>query len=86
MGEAEITMDGARASELTTTAEEHVRRATPDVPPIWSLQLQKAERLNDLLRCRPGQKHYKRALRAYLDADRSLQKAFIERFGLETVF
>lgn len=42
----------------------------------------KAERLDELARWRPGQKHYKRALRAYLAADGSLQKVLMKRLGL----
>lgn len=43
------------------------------------LQRLKSECLKQLLKRKPGQKHYKRVLRAYLDADAHLQKALLER-------
>lgn len=47
------------------------------------LQRDKEERLKDLLKLKPGQKHYHRALKTYLEADALLQRAIIERLGLD---
>jgi hypothetical protein len=78
-------MDGAYQFELATMAE--TREAVEvQAPPIWSLQLVKAERLRILQRCAPGQPYYEQALHAYVEADRDLQKALVDRFGLDTVF
>jgi hypothetical protein len=41
------------------------------------LQQAKSETLKDLLQHKPGQKHYRRVLRAYLEADAALQRAII---------
>jgi hypothetical protein len=85
-----ITMDGAYQPQLATTAEAQTAPAqgAPETrsPPIWSLQLVKAERLRILQRCAPGQPYYEQALGAYVDADRDLQRALVDRFGLDTVF
>jgi hypothetical protein len=51
-----------------------------------SLRRAKAKRLDELLKHKRGEKHYKKALRAYLDADGALQKALLERLGLNEVF
>ena len=86
-------MDGAHQPERTIVAEaktivveakEQAARTRP--PPIWSLQLVKAERLSILRRCAPGQPYYEQALHAYVEADQDLQKALLERFGLDTLF
>jgi hypothetical protein len=42
----------------------------------------KAQRLAELLQARPGQKHYKRLLRAFLDADAELQLAYERQLNL----
>ena len=78
-------MDGAYEPELATTAEINEAPETRP-PPIWSLQLVKAERLKILRCCAPGQPYYEQALHAYVEADRDLQKALVDRFGLDTVF
>ena len=39
----------------------------------------KAERLEELLKRKPGQKHYKRSLKAFLDADAKAQKALLHQ-------
>jgi hypothetical protein len=78
-------MDGAYQPELATMAEAQVTLETRP-PPIWSLQLVKAERLKVLQCCATGQPYYEQALHAYVEADRDLQKALVDRFGLDTVF
>jgi hypothetical protein len=55
--------------------------SSPDEP-IESLQRAKAERLADLMTKRPGQKHYKRALRSFLDVDDALEKAMERKLRL----
>ena len=47
------------------------------------LRQAKEHKLRDLLRRKPGQQHYRRALRAYLEADDALQRAIIQRLGLD---
>jgi hypothetical protein len=47
------------------------------------LLVEKAERLTDLQNRKPGQKHYKRSLKAFLDADARLQKALLEKIEQE---
>ncbi len=76
-------MDSAYA--LRTTGEALAEPVTRATPPIWSLQLLKAERLRDLLSSTGGHEPYQLALHAYMEADRDLQKALVERFGLDTV-
>jgi hypothetical protein len=78
-------MDGAQKTQLALKAETPEAQATRP-PPIWSLQLVKAERLNILRRCAPGQPYWEQALHAYVEADRDLQKALLDRFGLDTVY
>lgn len=57
--------------------------AAQNTPEQFSrLQQAKDESLKDLLRRKPGQKHYRRALKAYLEADDALQRAIIQRLGL----
>ena len=51
--------------------------------PFKSLQRTKAARLRELMKRKPGQKGYKQALRAYLDADGELQKAIIKRLHVQ---
>jgi hypothetical protein len=80
-----ITMDGAYTTQLALKTETPEVQA-PRPPPIWSLQLVKAERLKILQRCAPGQPYYEQALHDYVEADRDLQKALVDRFGLDTVF
>lgn len=43
------------------------------------LLAEKAGKLEELRRRKPGQKHYKRSLRAYLDADAAVQSALLSR-------
>jgi len=63
-------------------AEEYRRPlAEPTTTPLRSLQLAQAERLRELLKRRPGQSHYRRSLRAFLDADAHLQNAILARLG-----
>jgi hypothetical protein len=47
------------------------------------LQRAKDDSLKDLLGRKPGQKHYRRSLRTFLEADDALQRAIIERLGLD---
>jgi hypothetical protein len=44
---------------------------------------EKAEMLEDLRKRKPGQKNYKRSLKAFLEADAKTQKALIERIERE---
>jgi hypothetical protein len=53
-----------------------------DEAAIERLRGAKAERLKALLAKKPGQKHYKRALRAFLEVDDELEKAREVRLGL----
>ena len=56
------------------------KHATPPTDtPLDGLRRRKSERLVELLKAKPGQKHYKRALRAYLDVDGDLQTALLRR-------
>lgn len=41
----------------------------------------KAEKLTDLMKRSPGQKHYKRSLTAFLEADAKAQKALMKHIG-----
>jgi hypothetical protein len=45
------------------------------VTPLDSLRQAKAESLKALMKKKPGQKHYKRTLRAFLEADQKLTDA-----------
>lgn len=47
------------------------------------LQQAKEERLKDLLKRKPAQQHYRRSLKAYLEADDALQRAIIQHLGLD---
>jgi hypothetical protein len=47
------------------------------------LRRAKDETLKELLARKPGQKHYRRALKAYLEADDALQRAIIQRLELD---
>jgi len=78
-------MDVAEKTRLATKAE-LLEALETRAPPIWSLQLIKAERLKILQGCAPGQPYYEQALQHFVDADRDLQKALVDRFGLDTVF
>jgi|HubBroStandDraft_6_1064221.scaffolds.fasta_scaffold1830642_2 hypothetical protein len=80
-----MTTDGADKTRLATEAELREALETRP-PPIWSLQLVKAERLKILRGCAPGQPYYEQALHAFVEADQDLQKALVDRFGLDTVF
>ena len=51
----------------------------PASPEYEELLAVKASRLEDLLKRKPGQKHYKRSLKAFLDADAKAQKALLQR-------
>ena len=79
-------MDSAYAETQLALKTETPEVQAPRPPPIWSLQLVKAERLKILQRCAPGQPYYEQALHDYVEADRDLQKALVDRFGLDTVF
>lgn len=41
----------------------------------------KAERLQDLLKRKPSEKHYKRSLRSYLEADGAFERAVMDRLS-----
>ena len=47
------------------------------------LQRTKDDRLKELLRRKPGHKHYRQALKEYLEADHALQGAIIARLGVD---
>jgi hypothetical protein len=47
------------------------------------LQRAKDDTLKALLARKPSEKRYRRALNAYLEADHALQRAIIERLGLD---
>ena len=47
------------------------------------LRLAKEESLRDLLKRKPGEKHYRRSLKTYLEADHALQTAIIRRLDLD---
>ena len=46
------------------------------------LLVEKADRLADLMKRRPGQKQYKASLKAFLEADAKAQKAVLKRIEL----
>jgi hypothetical protein len=80
-----MMMDGERQPQRTIVLEARETHETRP-PPIWSLQLIKAERLSILKRYAPGQPFYEQAFHAFLEADAELQKALVDRFGLDTIF
>ncbi len=47
------------------------------------LRRAKDDSLKELLGRKPGQKHYRRSLKAYLEADYALQRAIMERLGID---
>jgi hypothetical protein len=55
-----------------------------EVETFAKLRHAKDESLKDLLGRKPGQKHYRRALKAYLEADYALQRAIMDRLGIDT--
>lgn len=59
-----------------------MQTAEADEAVIERLRRAKAERLTALLAKKPGQKHYRRALRAFLEVDDELEKARELRLGL----
>jgi hypothetical protein len=50
--------------------------------PFIRLERMKADCLMELLKRRPGQKGYRKALRAYLEADADLQRAIMKQLRL----
>jgi hypothetical protein len=44
---------------------------------------EKAEKLEDLRKRKPGQKHYRRSLREFLEADAKTQKALLQQIERE---
>jgi hypothetical protein len=46
-------------------------------PTYEKLLADKAEKLQDLMRRKPSQKHYKHSLKAFLDADAKAEKALL---------
>ena len=46
------------------------------------LLAEKSDRLADLMKRKPGQKHYKQSLKAFLEADAKAQAALINRIEL----
>jgi hypothetical protein len=44
---------------------------------------EKAEKLEDLRKCKPGQKHYRRSLKEFLEADAKTQKALLQQIERE---
>jgi hypothetical protein len=50
---------------------------TPSNVEYQRLLMEKAEKLADLRNRKPGQKHYKRSLKAFLDADAKAQTALL---------
>jgi hypothetical protein len=52
-----------------------------DTPDYQQLLADKAERLADLKARKPGQKGYKRSLKAFLDADAAAQNSLLERLN-----
>jgi hypothetical protein len=71
LGQAEIDMVGK--NELPSAEQ---------IEPLPGLQREKAERLAELLKRKRTDKHYKKTLRAYLDADDALQQELLKRLGL----
>jgi hypothetical protein len=51
---------------------------TSSDPKYLRLLAEKAEKLEDLRKRHPGGKHYKRSLRAFLEADAKAQKALLK--------
>jgi hypothetical protein len=54
-------------------------------PDLERLLADKAEALEDLRHRKPGEKNYKRSLKAFLDADAKAQKVLLEKLDLELV-
>lgn len=52
-------------------------------PEYRRLMAEKAESLEDLRKRKPGQKHYRRSLKAFLEADAKTQKALLEQIERE---
>jgi hypothetical protein len=52
---------------------------TDKAPKYERLVAEKADRLADLMKRKPGQKQYKQSLEAFLEADAKAQKALIKR-------
>jgi hypothetical protein len=70
-------MKGVDVSE-----EQEPQLESEEQPPMLKyeqLLADKAEKLQELLKRKPGQKHYKRSLKAFLDADAKAQKALLRR-------
>lgn len=67
---------------VSFTMPEQDRAAPRSSADLDALQQRKAARLDDLLKCKPGQKHYQRRLRSFLDADWELQAILLGRLGL----
>jgi hypothetical protein len=61
------------------TAEAYSSLSADPTDALPNLQRAQAERLTELMRCRPGQKQYRPALRAFLDADADLERAVLRR-------
>jgi hypothetical protein len=59
--------------------EEPSSRSAQPIDLLLRLERTQAERLGELLQRRPGQKRYRRSLRAFLDADAALQNAKLRR-------
>ena len=52
-------------------------------PEYRRLVAEKAEMLEELRKRKPGQKNYRRSLKAFLDADAKTQKALLEQIERE---
>jgi hypothetical protein len=58
-------------------------RSSDGAARLAQLQREKQVRLKELLKLKPGQKRYRKTLKAYLEADSELQRTIIDRLGLD---
>jgi hypothetical protein len=61
--------------------EEGAPRSPEPIDLLRRLQRVQGERFRELLKRRPGQRRYRRSLRAFLDADANLQNAILARLS-----
>jgi hypothetical protein len=78
-------MESMRCADRFTTAKapsngDLMEQAGQTIPERFSqLQRAKEDSRRELLKRKPGHKHYRRGLKAYLEADDALQRAIVDR-------
>jgi hypothetical protein len=68
----------------TAMVKKHEIQPAGSTAPFEQLHYVRAQRLQELMKLRPIEQHYKRALRAFLDADGALQKALETRLAVRS--